>query len=171
MGYAAPTGDLFSSLSTLDKIIVSGKVGAVLGAGSGITSGYAGGVGSIEDMLRGGAIGLATGAVSGAALQAIAPPLSELAAKVGGKLSFQGITLKSIYDAIDTILKFHPSMPSLLNAFTTNVGTILDANRVLLLGGGAALGTGAALNEQILPLLKEHCNEGSGSECAASGNF
>lgn len=151
---------------------MSAKVGAVFGAGAGVTSGYAGGVGSIEDMLRGGAIGLGTGAISGAVLQAAAPALSKLAAKAGDITIYNtNITLKDIYNAIQNI-KIHPSISGPLNGLMTNISQglqRLDANRVLFLGGGAALGTGAILNDQALPLLREYCGEGS--ECNVSGEF
>src|SRR6185437_11166285 len=99
--------------------------------------------------------------VTAAGLQAVAPPLSELAGGIGKiKIPETDVTLKQVYDVIWKIGNIHASQPNRLAPLATNIGQLLDANRALLLGGGAALGTGAAFNvEQILQSITSKCPE------------
>ncbi|MBX3303129.1 MAG: RHS repeat-associated core domain-containing protein [Nitrospira sp.] len=156
------TGAAFHTLSYSEKILVAAGVGGMYGASSGAAQGFAGGKGTIGDILQSAGIGFGIGAVTAAGLQAVAPPLSTLAAKIGNinLATSEGgnYTLKNLYDAIGNIGKIDPSLPNRLAPLTTNIGQLLDVNRALLLGGGAALGTGAAFNyEQVLPFVHEKC--------------
>lgn len=151
----------FQTLPFLEKVGLAGVVGGIYGGGSGAAQGFAGGKGTAVDIFQSAGIGFGIGAVTAAGLQAVAPPLSMLAAKIGNinLATSEGgnYTLKNLYDALSKI-SISTHIPNNLASLAPNVGQFLDVNRALILGGGAALGTGAAFNyDQVLPFVQEKC--------------
>jgi RHS repeat-associated protein len=167
--YVAPTGELFNFLSYTDKIIVSAKAGAILGAGAGATDGYAGNKGTIGDILKGTAIGAGTGAITAAGLEAASPKISQLLLKAGDIKISGDMTLQQLVDFGQGSI--HPGIhaESRFNELVTNIGQFLEANRMPIVWGGAGLGTGAVLNNQVLPLVQRLCPENS--PCTTGGKF
>lgn len=154
----APAAAAYKELLFGEQVGMAGLVGGMYGSASGAAQGFAGGKGTIGDILQSAGIGFGIGAVTAAGLQAVAPPLSELAGGIG-KIKIHGtdVTLKQAYDAIGNI-NVHKDLPNWLAPLATNIGHVLDANRALLLGGGAALGTGAVFNyKQVLQFVQEKC--------------
>lgn len=161
-GGITPVGAAFDALSYGGKTLAAGNAGALYGSGTGAAQGFAGGKGTIGDILQSAGIGAGIGFATAAGLQALAPPLSGLAAKIGNinLATSEGgnYTLKNLYDAIGNTWKINPTLPNRLDPLAINVGQFLGANRALILGGGAALGTGAAFNyEQVFPFVQEKC--------------
>ena len=172
-------GIAFATLPFWDKVAVAGGVGFFYGGASGAAEGFAGGKGTVADIFRSAGIGAGFGAVTAAGLQAVAPPLSELASSMLDRVGFNGVTVKDIRPIFEGEL--WPGGPigprpwaKPLYSLATNVGQFLDVNRLIILGGGAALGTGAAFNyQQVLPLIGEKLSEKCGVEnpCSKGGTF
>ena len=161
-GGITPVGTAFNELSNVGKILAAGNAGALYGGGTGAAQGFAGGKGTIGDILQSAGIGAGIGFTTAAGLQAVAPPLSELAGGIGKiKIPDTDVTLKQVYDAIGKMGNIHTSQPNRLDPLAINAGQFLDVNRAIILGGGgAALGTGAAFNvEQILQSITSKCPE------------
>lgn len=160
------TGAAFHTLSYSEKILVAAGVGGMYGASSGAAQGFAGGKGTVLDIFKNAGIGFGIGAATAGGLQAVAPPLSASATKIGNinLATSEGgnYTLKNLYHPIGKIGNIHASLPNRLDPLAINIGQFLDSNRALILGGGAALGTSAAFNyEQVLPFVQEKCSVAS----------
>ena len=172
-GQMVPAG--FDKLLFMEKVGIAGLAGGTYGVGSGAAQGFAGGKGTVVDILMSAGIGYGIGAATAAGLQAVAPPLSKFAAGLVDRVNINGITWKDIRPLFE--YQLHPNGPWVpqpwvkpLYSLATNIGHGMDLNRALFLGGGAALVTGAAFNyQQVLPLISEKC--GSDNPCAKGWSF
>jgi len=115
-GGITPVGTAFNELSNVGKILAAGNAGALYGGGTGAAQGFAGGKGTIGDVLQSAGIGAGIGFATAAGLQAVAPPLSVLAAKMGNinLATSEGgnYTLKNLYDAIGNTGNIHKDLPT-----------------------------------------------------------
>ena len=189
-GQMVPGAQAWQNLLAIEKVAVAGLVGGTYGAGSGAAQGFAGGKGSVADILKSAGIGFGIGAATAAGLQAVAPPLSELAASLGkfrifsesgaagsaqaGSVGAGGAGGGSGGELVFTVGDLFNIITlggtNRLATLATNAGQFLDANRALILGGVGGLGTGAAFNyKPILEVLREKC--GADNPCTKGGSF
>jgi RHS repeat-associated protein len=152
--------------------VLQATTGAIIGAGSGATAAYAGGVGDLRQVLRGAGYGAALGAALGVAL-GVAEPFADKAGEAIGKIKIKGYPLKNAFKALDEVFKTHAFSGTLEQVMALASDLVVQAVPYIEVG---VLSTGpglAFLDHQVTDLIRDNCpiSDSGSTRCQIKQRF